>query len=116
MGAYMHRVVIVGKTLFAEALAQMLTGAAIEIVGIIPTLKAAQPQIEVKDPDAIIVTSTDPTDTAIFGSLLALYPDLPIISTNPDTDKIQVITSQHVSARSSDLLAAILALPKRRSS
>ncbi len=117
VGTYMHRVVIVGKSLFAEALAHMLTGypAAIEIVGIIPTLEAAQPRIGANDPDAVIVTSTDPTDTAIFGSLLALYPDLPIISTSPDTDKIQVITSQNVNACRSDLLAAISALPKRRS-
>lgn len=109
----MRRVVIVGTSLFAEALAQMLAGAAIEIVGILPTLELAQTQIAAQDPDAIIVTSTDPTDTAVYGSLLALHPDLPIISTNPDADKIQVITSQRVSARSSDLLAAIAALPKR---
>ena len=110
----MHRVVIMGKSLFAEALAQMLTSyaAVIEIIAIAPTLEAAQPQIAAEEPDAVIVT--DPTDTAVFGSLLALYPDLPIISANPDTDKIQVITSQRVSARSSNLLAAISALPKRR--
>jgi len=109
----MRRVIIVGKSLYAEALAQMLIGAAIEIVGLIPTLEAAQLQIAVNAPDAVIVTSTDPTDTAIFGSLLALYPDLPLISTTPDTDMIQVITSHCVGARSSDLVAAISALPKR---
>lgn len=117
MGAAMHRVIIVGRSLFAEALAQMLVNdaATIEIIGIIPTLEAAQPLIASEDPDAVIVTSADPTDTAIFGSLLSLYPDLPIISTHPNTDKIQVITSQRISARSSDLLAAITALPQRRS-
>lgn len=117
MGAAMHRVVIVGKSLFAEALAQMLANdtAAIEIIGITPTLEVAQPLIATEDPDAVIVTSADPTDTAIFGSLLALYPDLSIISTSLDVDKIQVITSQCINARSSDLLAAIIALPKRRS-
>jgi len=114
MGAAMHRVVIVGKSLFAEALAQMLTnyGAAIEIVAITPTVEAAQSEIAIADLDAVIIT--DPIDTAAFGLLLALYPDLPIISTHPDTDEIQVITSQRVSARSSNLLAAISALPKRR--
>jgi hypothetical protein len=110
----MHRVVIVDKSVFAEALAQMLTNstATVAIIAIAPTLEAAQPQIVAEEPDAVIVT--DPTDTSVFGSLLALYPDLPIISTHPDTDKIQVITSQRVNARSSNLLAAISALPKRR--
>ena len=109
-----RRVVIVGKSLFAEALAQMLAnyGAAIEIVAITPTVEAVQSQIAVTNLDAVIVT--DPIDTTVLGLLLALYPDLPIISTHPDTDEIQVITSQRVRACSSNLLAAISALPKRR--
>ena len=114
----MRRVFIVGQSLFAEALAQMLTShdsaGAIEIIGSMPTLETALPFIDAEDPDAVIVAGTGQTNTAIFGSTLATHPDLPLIWADPDANNIQVITSQCVVARSADLLAAIAALPKRR--
>ena len=113
----MHRVFIVGDSLFAETLAQTLAGDAskdtIEVIGSAPTIEATLPLLKIKNPDAVIVTSPDKAATAIFDPILAAYPDLPIIHADPGADNVQVITSQRVGTRSSDLLAAIAALPKR---
>jgi DNA-binding NarL/FixJ family response regulator len=112
-----HRVFIVGGSLFAEILAQMLatrSGAgAVNVIGAAPTLEAALPLLETNSPDAVIVTGSDETAPAIFGPLLAAFPDLPLIRADLGANQVQVITSQRVAACSSDLLAAIAALPKR---
>jgi DNA-binding NarL/FixJ family response regulator len=110
-----RRVFIVGHSLFAEALARTLTSDAVEVSGSAPTPEAAIPLIKAQRPDAVIVAnaSADETPPATFGQFLAAYPDLPIIYADLSTDDVQVITSQRLSARSSDLLAAIAALPKR---
>lgn len=111
-----RRVFIVGDSLFAETLAQTLTNAeAVEVIGSAPTPEAAQPLLKTKCPDAVIIAnaSADPTMPTVFGQFLAASPDLPIICANLGANDIQIITSQRVGTRSSDLLAAITALPKR---
>jgi hypothetical protein len=86
---------------------------AVEMIGFAPTLETALPLLRAKQPDAVIVAGIDEAATAVFGPLLVTYPDLPIICADLSTDSVQVITSQRVEAHMSDLLAAILALPKR---
>lgn len=113
-----RRVFIVGDSLLAEGLAQMLASyagvGAVEVIGSAPTLEVALPLLKVKRPDVVIVAGTDEAATTIFGPLLTTHSDLPIIRADPNADKVQVITSQRIDARSSDLLAAIAALPKRQ--
>ena len=112
-----RRVFIVGDSLLAEGLAQMLASYAgvgeVEVIGSAPTLEAALPLLKVKRPDVVIVAGTDEAATAIFGPLLTTHSDLPIIRADLSAHTVQVITSHRVEARTSDLLAAIVALPKR---
>ncbi len=110
----MRRVFIVGDSLFAEGIAQMLASSgAVEVINAAPTLEAALPLLEAEPPDAVIVAGIGEATIAIFGPILAAYPDLPIIHADLGADNVRVITSQRVGTRSSDLLAAIAALPKR---
>jgi len=100
--------------MFADSLTQLLTSAGtVEIVGAPLTAQAAFPLIAADQPDALIVASAKALPPATFGQFLAAYPDLPIIYADLSADDVQVITSQRVGTRSSDLLAAIAALPKR---
>ena len=110
-----RRVLVVGDSLFAEALTQTLAKTSVEIVGCAPTPEAALPLLKTKCPDAVIIAnaSADPTLPAVFGQFLAAYPDLPIICANFGVNAIQVVSSHQVGTHSSDLLAAISALPKR---
>ena len=110
-----RRVLLIGDSLFAEALTQMLAETAVDIVGCAPTIETALPLLKTEDPDAVLIANAgaDPTLPAAFGELLAVYPDLPILCADLRANDIRVITSRRVGARRSDLLAAITALPKR---
>lgn len=112
MNVETRRVFIVGDSLFAETLAQTLASAeSVKVVGSAPTTEAALPQLRDLCPDAVIIVGE--ASPAAFGPFLAAYPDTPLIRTDLKTSEAQIIISQNISARSSDLLAAIAALPKR---
>jgi len=105
-----RRVYIVGDTLFAETLVQMLGEyEAIEVIGSAPTPSEALTRLQNQNPDVVIVAGV--SESII--SLLVACPDLPVIHTDLNTNRIQVITNQTIDARISDLLTAISALPKR---
>ncbi len=110
-----HRVFIVGDSLFAETLTQMLTGSeTAAVVGVAPTIEQALPLLQTQTPDAVIVAGPDMGGPATVNPLLAANPDLSIICADLNADYWQGITSQRISAPRADLLAAIQALPKRR--
>lgn len=109
-----RRVLIVGDTLFADALTRILGNhAEVELVGVAPTAKAAQAFITSHPLDALIIAGVGETAPAAFGEFLSQYPDLPILRADLHTNDVQIITSHRVSARSPDLLAALAALPRR---
>jgi len=110
-----RKVLMVGDSLFAETLAQMLENSGtIAVVGTAPTLEDALSLLQVTATDAVIITAAvDETEAADFSRLLVMQPDLPIIRADLNADTVQVITSRQVSARSSDLLAVISQLPKQ---
>jgi DNA-binding NarL/FixJ family response regulator len=110
-----HRVFIVGNSLFADTIIQMLqTTDLVEIVGHASGLEATVTRVEIDHPDAVIVAGTAETDTnAIFGSLVASFPKLPIIRTLLSTRKVQVTTSRCIRADMPELLEAIATLPKQ---
>jgi DNA-binding NarL/FixJ family response regulator len=109
------RVFVIGDSLFAETLAQLLARAGVvNVINAAPTCEAALPLLAQAPCDALVCADTG--DLGSLGLLLAAYPDLPIIRADLDTDSVQVITSRRVGARTSDLLAAIAALPKRSDS
>lgn len=106
-----RRVFIVGESLFAETLIQMLGKyETIQVVGSAPDSPEALSRLQNETPDVVLVAGT--SDSII--PLLVACPDLPVIHTDLNTNRVQVITNQTIDASISDLLAAIAALPRRR--
>ena len=109
-----HRVIIVGDSLFAETLTHMLASSgAVIVTGVATTVAAALPLLQVQQLDAVIVAETQAMDHTLLGPLVAMAPDLPIIRADLNADYVQVITSQRIGTHRADLLAALMALPKR---
>ena len=107
-------VVIVGDSLFAETLSQMLAQSdRVEVAACVPTVDAALLAIARRRPDAVIVAVTDRAVEHDYGSLIAAQPDLPIMYADVNADSVQIITSHRIGARSADLITAIAELPKR---
>jgi DNA-binding NarL/FixJ family response regulator len=107
-------VVIVGDSLFAESLSQVLTQSnRVEVAACVPTPEAALPFIVKHRADAVIVAVTDRAAPRDYGQLIAAQPDLPVVYADLNADNVQVITSYRIGARSADLISAIAELPKR---
>jgi len=105
-------VLIVGESLFAETLTQMLVGSGcVTVIGTVPTVQAALCILALQRPDAVIVTGD--ADSATFAKLLSLQPDIALLCAGLNDNRVQVFTSQHIDASVSDLLATIAALPRR---
>ena len=108
-------VVIVGDSLFAESLSQMLAQSdQVEVVACVPTPGVAMSIITLHQPDAVIVAVTDRAAARDYSQLIAAQPDLPIVYADLNADNLQVITSHRISARPADLITALAELPKRR--
>ena len=111
-----HHLFIIGDSLFAETLTQLLAGATtVAVLGIASDMEEALPQVRTLRPDAVIVAGTDAVQFRL-GLLSALLPELPIICADLHDEYVHLITSRRIGARYSDLLAAIHALPKRDAS
>jgi chemotaxis response regulator CheB len=107
-------VVIVGDSLFAESLSQMLAQSdQVSVAACVPTPGAALPAIAQYQPDAVIVAVTDRVAAQNYSQLIAAQPDLPILYADLNADSVQVITSHRISARTADLITALSELPKR---
>lgn len=108
-------VLIVGDSLFAEALSKMLAlSERVSVIGCAPTPTAAVPLIAAHQPDAVIVAEADRLSATDCRPLLENNLDLPIIRANLNADNVQIITSQRIGTRPADLLTALAELPKRR--
>ena len=111
-----HQLFIIGDSLFAETLIQLLAGATtVAVLGIASDMEEALPQVRTLRPDAVIVAGTDVGQIRL-GPLSALLPELPIICADLHDEYVHLITSRRIGARYVDLLAAIQALPKRSAS
>ena len=109
-----RKVIVVGDSLFAETLTRTLKSApSVRVVGSAPTAQAALPLIDSWHPDAIIVAGHGDSSTQTCGQVLAAHPDVPLICADPGLDRVQVITSQPIGTRTTDLLAAVAGLPRR---
>ncbi len=107
-------VVIVGDSLFAESLSQILAQSdQVEVAACVPTSGAALAAIATHRPDAVIVAVIDRAADHDYGQLIATQPDLPILYADLNADSVQVITQQRIGARTADLITAIAELPKR---
>jgi hypothetical protein len=107
-------VVIVGDSLFAESLSQMLAQSdRVVVAACVSTLEAALAIIITHHPDAVIVAVTDRMADHDYSQLIAAQPDLPIVYADVNVDSVQVITSHRIGARTADLITALAELPKR---
>jgi hypothetical protein len=109
-----HRVLILGNSLSAEALTQILQvshqlGAAKRV----STIEMALEVLASQEIDALLMIGTADETSHWYLSALNRYPDLPILRSDLSTPKIQVITSRCIEARLEQLLEAIAALPRR---
>jgi DNA-binding NarL/FixJ family response regulator len=111
----MRRVFIVGDTLFAETLANLLAGdRTIQVAGTTSCLDEALSLLEPCDPDMVIVAGVEWVPDAAFVRFLVEYPDIPILCTDLGTNDVQIVVNRRVSVHNTDdLLAIIAALPKR---
>ena len=113
----LRSVFVVGDSLFAETLIQLLGDSqTVAVIGTAPTPEDALPMLKSQTPDAVIVAVADETVVTTFSPILIANPNLPIIHTDLSTNQMQVITNHSIDARMSDLLAAIAASPKQGAS
>jgi chemotaxis response regulator CheB len=110
-----HRVFIVGSSLFAETMVQILRDSGtVTVIGSAPKPEAALPTFETENPDAVIVAGSPETSQSTSGLLLTTFPELPVIYADPNAEHMQVVTSKRVGTHPSDLMAALIKLPKRK--
>ena len=107
----MHKALIIGDSLFGEAVAQLLgQHSAVVVACVTATVASALAEIPNCQPDLLIVLN----DAFDLCPMLTDYPDLPIVRADLSADDLRIIRSQRIGARTEDLLAAIQALPTRR--
>ncbi len=115
MDEVVRRVFIVGDSLFAETMAQLLgRSGALSVVGTAGDVPGALPLLAECQPDLVIVLSSGERDDLDLCPLLTDYPDLPIVRADLGANDLRIIRSQRLEARAADLLAAIQSLPARR--
>ncbi len=115
MGTTVHRVLIVGDSLFAEAVGQLLGhNQAMEVTGIAMSIAEALAQLARTLPDVVLVLNSGPERRLDPCPLLVAYPDLPILYADLSGANFRILRSQPIGTRAADLLAAIQALPIRR--
>jgi hypothetical protein len=109
-----RRVFLVGDSLFAASLAQLLEQSPrVQVAGTYPTLEALLPQLPPAGQCAILFAGiSSPPDAALL-KLLSAFPEIPVLCSDPDANMVQVLSSQPIPVHSAqDLLAALSALPE----
>lgn len=119
-----RRVFVVGDTLFASLLARLLEQSPrVEIAGAYPALEDLLSHLALSGQGAespagqsaiLLAGVSSPTDAALL-KLLSAFPDIPVLCTDPETNIVQVLSSQPIPMHSTqDLLAALAALPEQK--
>jgi DNA-binding NarL/FixJ family response regulator len=109
-----HRVLILGNSLLAEGIAELLGDSqAVQVIGTAAKVDEVLALLAEYDVDALIVMGTDDQATARYGQIMAQYPDLPLIRADISQNKVRVFTSQSIDANPGALIEAISSLPKR---
>ncbi len=110
-----RRIIIIGRSLYAESLRQMLTNSGfVCVTRVCPSLREALAALRVEMPDAVIFAGTGEAPGRAVSRLLAAHPQLPILCTDLEEDTVRLFTSKRIGRRVSDLLDAITSLPQRR--
>jgi hypothetical protein len=109
----MRRVLLVGDSLFADTLKQMLAGNnQIAIVGVCTSPEQLPSCIADGKPDAVLVADAQ-GDYLCARICIRVRSDLPIIYTTLKDDHLTIFTSRRVKAAQAQLLDAITNLPER---
>ena len=102
------RIFLVGATLFAENVTQMLrTRDVVEQVEQFETLSAAILPIKNSPPDVLILADTDVTKLQDIIPYLLICPDITVICTDHQSTLMRLITTRLVHASLSDLIKSI---------
>lgn len=108
-----HRVLVVGSSLYAEALRGVLEkSAAIDLVGSVPDPDAALSILDQVCPDVVILAGTERTESHVL-ELFLLSLEMSVVCTDLESDNVQIITSRITPGRYSDLIEMIANLPYR---
>jgi hypothetical protein len=102
------RVFLIGVSLFADTVAQLLRGC--EMVGQVErfdSIPQALCSIDRRPPDLLILADVDTTLLVGDTPFLPICPDIPVICTDHESDILKLITTRHLSARLPDLIQAI---------
>ena len=103
-----RRIFLIGDSLFTETLGQLLADAAnIQVVGTAVSPSTALTAVAKAFPHIIIVAGASEHAQTNLQPLLSMFSTIPIINADLNQDYVQIITSRRVSARRTDLLAAI---------
>ncbi|MCS6844440.1 MAG: hypothetical protein NZ528_09010 [Caldilineales bacterium] len=112
MAATVHKVFIIGGSLFAEAvMAWLRQHEMIAVVGVASDAAQALKHIPVTQPDVILALAEDGTGVMDLCPLLAAHPDLPIVRASLLTDELSLIRHRRIGRHTADLLAVIQDLP-----
>lgn len=110
-----RRVLVIGNSLFAETLTDLLANVPeILVVGEADSPQTALLLLQSTCPDVVIMADciASEASTDLIG-LVVTHPQLPLIRADLTTNTVQVITSRSVSARREDLLAVLNSLPQK---
>lgn len=102
------RIFLVGATLFAENVAQMLqTCEVFEQIELFETISAATLPIKNSPPDVLIFADIDISKLQEITPYLLICPDITVICTDHQSTLMRLITTRLVHASLSDLVKSI---------
>lgn len=109
-----RRILLIGDSLFTDSLVQLLADVEnIELIGTAVSPTFAITAVAKAVPHIIIIANASENTETNLQPLLAMFPAILIIHADLNQDYVQIITSRRVSARRTDLLAAIQELSIR---
>ncbi len=110
-----HHVLILGNSLSAEAMTEVLRDTEMCVTERVSTIEIALAILASRAVDVLIMIGMPDETSRWYLSALRHYPDLPVLRSDLSTPKIQVMISRCIEARLDPLLAEIEALPRRGS-
>lgn len=105
------KVLVFGEALPAEVMVKLLAEIeSVEILGQVTTFPSAQEFITDCKVDLLIIIDNGRTSNQDISQFLFHFPWLPIIHTNINNDKVQIITSKSIKANLNEFSTALITL------
>lgn len=109
-----HRVFVIGDSLFAETLTQLLEQREeLCIVGVSTSVESAITDVLQEFPDVFVIAESNESYIQNLTMLLANFPDIPIVCSDLNSNTLQIFSNQRYQARTAELVTAITSLQKR---